>query len=255
MFIYLEILNLKIDDKYFWTLSKWCVVVCVTMYIPGKEAAMVLRSTTVVVWFILILCLFHPHHAPKIQLFWFDYHKSSKLQFVIRVSASAITNYVKFVHSTWTQTIQIQHWDKNLYALSINYSPLPWVLCHLLALALNKTNVQFQILHGLYTMQIQIISGSLGHSFSSLWVICALGGWLVMYSPCKRHWCHPFYLCSIHFLLSPAPAWCWWWLGPDLAPGHGHQRNWVLAAGWSPAGTSTSPALPRHISGAPLQTS
>ena len=149
-------------------------------------------------------------------LIWFDYHKSSKLQFVIRVSASAITNYVKFVHSTWTQTIQIQHWDKNLYALSINYSPLPWVLCHLLALALNKTNVQFQILHGLYTMQIQIISGSLGHSFSSLWVICALGGWLVMYSPCKRHWCHPFYLCSIHFLLSPAPAWCWCWLGPDL---------------------------------------
>ena len=127
---------------------------------------MVLRSTTVVVWFILILCLFHPHDdAPKIQLFWFEYHKSSKLQFVIRVSASAITNYVKFVHSTWTQTIQIQHWDKNLYALSINYSPLPWVLCHLLALALNKTNVQFQILHGLYTMQIQIISGSLGHSW------------------------------------------------------------------------------------------
>ena len=101
-------------------------------------------------------------------------------------------------------------------------------------------------------MQIQIISGSLGHSFSSLWVLFALGGWLVMYSPSKRHWCHPFYLCSIHFLLSPAPAWCWCWLGPDLAPGHGHQRNWVLAAGWSPAGTSTSPALPRHISGAPL---
>ena len=157
---------------------------------------------------------------------------------------------MKFVHSTWTQTIQIQHWDKNLYALCINYSPLPWVLCHLLALALNKTNVQFQILHGLYTMQIQMISGSLGHSFSSLWALCAPGGWLVMYSPSKRHWCHPFYLCSIHFLLSPAPAWCWWWLGPDLAPGHGHQRNWVLAAGWSPAGTSTSPALPRHISGA-----
>ena len=38
--------------------------------------------------------------------------------------------------------------------------------------------------------------------------------------------------------------------GPRPAPGHGHQRNWVLAAGWSPAGTSTSPAMPRHISGA-----
>ena len=70
-----------------------------------------------------------------------------------------------------------------------------------------------------------------------------------MYSPSKQHRCHPFYLCSIHFSLSPAPAWCWWcWLGPDLAPGHGHQRNWVLAAGWSPA--STSPAMPRHISAA-----
>ena len=117
----------------------------------------------------------------------------------------------------WSLFTQHEH-KQSRFNIEIRTSMLflspGWVLCHLLALALNKTNVQFQISHGLlYTMKIQIISGSLGHSFSAL---CAQGGWLVMNSPSKQHWCHPFYLCSIHFLLSPAPAWWWCWLGPDL---------------------------------------